>query len=58
LSTGGDALTCVELDPKFYSGFLTLILNIHPIQAISSNHSPKGGGKEEKKKDSQNEVAP
>jgi hypothetical protein len=44
-------------DPKFYSGFLTLILTIRPIQAISSNLSPKGGGKEEKKKDSQNEVA-
>ncbi len=41
----------MEVDPKFYSGFLPLILTSHPIQAISSNHSPKGGGKEEKKKD-------
>jgi hypothetical protein len=35
-------------DPKFYSGFLTLILAIHPIQAISTNHSQKKGKRREK----------
>jgi hypothetical protein len=48
----------VDLDPKFYSGFLTLILAIHPIQALSTNSSPKGGEKKRKRRiRSQNEVA-
>jgi hypothetical protein len=48
----------VDLDPKFYSGFLTLILTMHPIQAISTNHSPKRGEKKRKRRiESQKEVA-